>query len=267
MGGALERLRHGRALEPLRSPTRSVVRRRGRASSRYFGVRHEGAAAFAIVGLRQADRSARGSVLTIAGPGATNLLTGLWDANVDRAPAAGPHRAGRHAGARAPATFQEVDLQRRLREGRAVVGSRCSPTQQARRADEPGRARAPSLDRGRVAPDLPRRGGRTAPERGPHWRAGRSAGRVESRPSEIAPPRESLARSGGAAARSTERPAIIVGHGARFQMGADRSRWRSPSTPRSSPRSRARAWSPTTIPLGCRRARSQFGHADRLATS
>ena len=52
----------------------------------YYGIRHEGAASFAC--------SAYGKLtgrpiacLAIAGPGATNLLTGLWDAHVDRAPA------------------------------------------------------------------------------------------------------------------------------------------------------------------------------------
>ena len=52
---------------------------------RYFGIRHEGAASFAA--------SAHGKLtgkpaacFAIAGPGATNLFTGLWDAKVDRAP-------------------------------------------------------------------------------------------------------------------------------------------------------------------------------------
>jgi thiamine pyrophosphate-dependent acetolactate synthase large subunit-like protein len=49
----------------------------------YIGVRHEGAAAFAASAYgKLTGRPA--ACLTIAGPGATNLLTGLWDANVDR---------------------------------------------------------------------------------------------------------------------------------------------------------------------------------------
>ncbi|NQZ30713.1 MAG: Rieske 2Fe-2S domain-containing protein [Oceanospirillaceae bacterium] len=51
----------------------------------FYGVRHEGAASFAA--------SAYGKLtgkpavcFTIAGPGATNLYTGLWDAKVDRSP-------------------------------------------------------------------------------------------------------------------------------------------------------------------------------------
>ncbi|MEQ9811531.1 MAG: thiamine pyrophosphate-binding protein [Azospirillaceae bacterium] len=51
----------------------------------YIGVRHEGAAAFAASAYgKLTGRPA--ACLTIAGPGATNLLTGLWDAKVDRAP-------------------------------------------------------------------------------------------------------------------------------------------------------------------------------------
>ncbi|MGV8966886.1 MAG: thiamine pyrophosphate-dependent enzyme [Cellulomonas sp.] len=56
-----------------------------RGELRYVGIRHEGAAAFAASGYakltgRPAD------CLAIAGPGSTNLLTGLYDAKVDGAP-------------------------------------------------------------------------------------------------------------------------------------------------------------------------------------
>ena len=51
----------------------------------YVGIRHEGVAAFACSGYAKlTGRPA--ACLTIAGPGATNLMTGLWDAKVDRAP-------------------------------------------------------------------------------------------------------------------------------------------------------------------------------------
>jgi pyruvate oxidase len=52
---------------------------------KYFGVRHEGAAAFACSGYAKLTGKPA-ACLTIAGPGATNLMTGLWDAKVDRAP-------------------------------------------------------------------------------------------------------------------------------------------------------------------------------------
>ena len=75
---------------------------------KYFGVRHEGAAAFAAPAYgKLTGRPA--ACFSIAGPGATNLLTGLWDAHVDHAPVLAitgqvPSRLiGRGA-------FQEVDL-------------------------------------------------------------------------------------------------------------------------------------------------------------
>ena len=51
----------------------------------YYGIRHEGAAAFAISGYGKLTGKPA-AALTIAGPGATNLMTGLWDAKVDGAP-------------------------------------------------------------------------------------------------------------------------------------------------------------------------------------
>lgn len=51
----------------------------------FFGIRHEGAAAFACSAYGKLTGKLSACV-TIAGPGATNLMTGLWDAKVDRAP-------------------------------------------------------------------------------------------------------------------------------------------------------------------------------------
>jgi pyruvate oxidase len=52
---------------------------------RYIGIRHEGAAAFAASAYgKLTGRPA--ACLAIAGPGSTNLLTGLYDAKVDGAP-------------------------------------------------------------------------------------------------------------------------------------------------------------------------------------
>ena len=52
---------------------------------KYVGIRHEGAAAFAASAYgKLTGRPA--AVLTIAGPGATNLITGLYDAKLDKSP-------------------------------------------------------------------------------------------------------------------------------------------------------------------------------------
>ncbi|MFQ5434329.1 MAG: thiamine pyrophosphate-binding protein, partial [Anaerolineae bacterium] len=52
---------------------------------RYIGIRHEGAGAFAACGYAKLTGKPA-ACFGIAGPGATNLLTGLWDAKVDRVP-------------------------------------------------------------------------------------------------------------------------------------------------------------------------------------
>jgi thiamine pyrophosphate-dependent acetolactate synthase large subunit-like protein/nitrite reductase/ring-hydroxylating ferredoxin subunit len=63
----------------------AIRRRTATGEMSYIGVRHEGAASFAASAYgKLTGRPA--ACLTIAGPGATNLLTGLWDAKVDRAP-------------------------------------------------------------------------------------------------------------------------------------------------------------------------------------
>ena len=51
----------------------------------YYGIRHEGAAAFAASAYAKLTHRPA-ACFSIAGPGATNLLTGLWDAKVDRVP-------------------------------------------------------------------------------------------------------------------------------------------------------------------------------------
>ncbi|MEX0383468.1 thiamine pyrophosphate-binding protein [Spiribacter sp. 1M153] len=86
----------------------AVRRQTETGSMHYYGVRHEGAAAFAasaygkLTGLPAA-------CLTIAGPGATNLLTGLWDAKVDRAPVLA--LTGQvQTQVFGPGAFQDIDL-------------------------------------------------------------------------------------------------------------------------------------------------------------
>ena len=74
----------------------------------YVGVRHEGAAAFAASAYgKLTGRPA--ACLTIAGPGATNLMTGLWDAKVDRASALA--LTGQvQTQVLGPGAFQDIDL-------------------------------------------------------------------------------------------------------------------------------------------------------------
>jgi thiamine pyrophosphate-dependent acetolactate synthase large subunit-like protein/nitrite reductase/ring-hydroxylating ferredoxin subunit len=74
----------------------------------FYGVRHEGAAAFACSGYAKLSGKPA-ACLTIAGPGATNLMTGLWDAKVDRAPLLA--LTGQvNVQVFGPGAFQEIDL-------------------------------------------------------------------------------------------------------------------------------------------------------------
>ena len=79
-----------------------------RGKMRFFGIRHEGAAAFACSGYAKAT-GRPAACLSIAGPGATNLLTGLWDAKVDRAPVIA--LTGQvQTQVMGPGAFQDIDL-------------------------------------------------------------------------------------------------------------------------------------------------------------
>ncbi|MGB9339539.1 MAG: thiamine pyrophosphate-binding protein, partial [Polyangiales bacterium] len=174
----------------------------------YFGIRHEGAAAFAASAYgKLTGRPA--ACFAIAGPGATNLLTGLWDAHVDRAPVLAltgqvpTHLIGRGA-------FQEVDLA-------AAFGGVAKYTVEA--AKDSSFAEITSLackhailEQGvshMVFPDD------VQVVEAPDTKAGSPEGRMTAR--EISPPKPSL---DDAVKRisAAKRPVIIVGHGARFVM-------------------------------------------------
>ena len=80
---------------------------------RYYGIRHEGAAAFAASAY--AKLTGKTAVcFAIAGPGATNMITGMWDANVDNVPLLA--LVGQvNTQVMGPGTFQEVDLHSALK--------------------------------------------------------------------------------------------------------------------------------------------------------
>lgn len=75
---------------------------------RYFGIRHEGAASFAASAYGKLTGHPA-ACFAIAGPGSTNMLTGLWDARVDRSPILA--LSGQvDAQVLGPGAFQEIDL-------------------------------------------------------------------------------------------------------------------------------------------------------------
>ncbi len=102
----------------------------------FIGIRHEGAAAFAASAYgKLTGRLA--ACFAIAGPGSTNLLTGLYDAKVDRAPVLAlsgqvPSKV------RGRGAFQDLDLGAVVRRRRGV------------HADCPGRLRPCGADEPRV---------------------------------------------------------------------------------------------------------------------
>jgi len=176
---------------------------------RFIGIRHEGAAAFACSAYgKLTGRPA--ACLSIAGPGATNLLTGLWDAHVDRAPVLA--LTGQvDTQVLGPGAFQEVDLSAAF-GGVAQWSQTVLPG--SRHAELVNlAAKHAVLNRGvshLIFPDEVQ----TQPAR-EGAAAGSPSGRVTSRA--IEPPRESL-DAALALLRSARRPVVIVGHGARFAM-------------------------------------------------
>ena len=107
----------------------------GRGELTYIGIRHEGAAAFAASGYAKlTGRPA--ACFAIAGPGSTNMLTGLYDAKVDRAPVLAVSGAGPLEGRR-PRSVPGSRSRRRLRRCRALL-SQGAGGQQRGRADLAG---------------------------------------------------------------------------------------------------------------------------------
>ena len=176
---------------------------------RYIGIRHEGAASFACSAYgKLTGRPA--SCLAIAGPGATNLLTGLWDANVDRAPVLA--LTGQvDTQVLGPGAFQEIDLTAAF----GKVAQWSQPVLHDSRHAELVNLAAKSaiLNRGvshLIFPDEVQvlEAAEGAAAGGPEGRMGDLA---------IAPSAESLGQAVDML-RGAKRPVVVVGHGARFDM-------------------------------------------------
>ena len=175
------------------------------------GVRHEGAGAFAASAY--AKLSGRpAACLTIAGPGATNLMTGLWDARMDRVPVLA--LTGQiDTQVLGPGAFQEVDLARALSPV-AAWSQTVLPT--SRHAELVNLALKHAVLRRDVVhlvvpnevQTLP-----APPDRTPVGPAGRVAAQA------ISPPAEAVEQAVAALA-GARRPAIIVGKGAWDAMDA-----------------------------------------------
>ena len=181
--------------------------KRGRL--RYFGIRHEGAAAFACSGYAKLTGKPA-ACLTIAGPGATNLMTGLWDAKVDRAPVLA--LTGQvDVQVFGPGAFQEVDLAAAF----APV-ARFSQTvlHTSKHAELMSLACKNAIVERDVAHLIFPDDVQTLPTNGATAASG-PAGRVAS--SAIEPPEDAL-KEALACLKKSKRPIVIVGYGARDAM-------------------------------------------------
>jgi len=176
----------------------------------YIGIRHEGAAAFACSAFgKLTGRPA--ACLTIAGPGATNLLTGCWDAKVDRSPMLA--LTGQvNQQVFGPGAFQELPLKDAF--GAVTEFSHLS-LPGSNHAELMSLAMKTALIKQGVSHIIFPDDVQTIPA--DDREAGKPDGRLT--PVSITPPRESI-ESALSLLRTAKRPVIIVGHGARFEMDA-----------------------------------------------
>lgn len=178
---------------------------------RYYGIRHEGAAAFAASAYAKlTDRPA--ACLSIAGPGATNLLTGLWDARVDRAPLIA--LTGQvNTQVLGPGAFQEVDLAAAFAPVAAFSQTVLPGSRHAELASLACKHAIVERDVAHlIFPDEVQRlpADESAQPGGPEGRLGDPA--ISPAPDALQAALQQLA--------GAQRPVIIVGHGARHAMPA-----------------------------------------------
>ena len=175
----------------------------------YIGIRHEGAASFAA--------SAYGKLMgkpaacfSIAGPGATNMYTGLWDAKVDRAPLLA--LTGQvDTQVLGTGNFQELDL---VQAFSSVAEFNHRVEEKSRHAELASLAMKHAILKRDVShltfPDEVQV--ILAHEKA---KSGKQKGRIT--PQTISPPQEMLEEAIGLIERA-KRPIIIAGHGAKFSM-------------------------------------------------
>jgi thiamine pyrophosphate-dependent acetolactate synthase large subunit-like protein/nitrite reductase/ring-hydroxylating ferredoxin subunit len=175
----------------------------------YVAIRHEGAAAFAASAYGKLTGELA-ACFAIAGPGSTNLLTGLYDAKVDRAPVLAI--SGQvPSPVKGRGAFQDLDLER-------VFADVATSTQTVHAGSDHAELMSLAckhalVERGvahLVLPDEVQVIPSDAPAAGPTGRIGDP--RVTPPPSALAEAVERL--------RAAERPLVIVGHGARHDMAA-----------------------------------------------
>jgi len=175
---------------------------------KYIGIRHEGAASFAASAYGKLTGKPA-ACFAIAGPGSTNMFTGLWDAKVDRAPilALTGQVATQVVGT---GNFQELDL---VRAFQSLAAFNHRVEHQSRHTELMSLAVKHALLKRDVSH-------LTFPDQVQTIQAGDETpqtpeGRITTL--DIAPPQHSL-NSSIQYLNESKRPVIIVGHGARHDM-------------------------------------------------
>ncbi|MEM8954884.1 MAG: thiamine pyrophosphate-binding protein [Verrucomicrobiota bacterium] len=186
----------------------ALRRREADGEISFYGIRHEGAAAFACSAYAKLTGHPS-ACFTIAGPGATNLMTGLYDAKVDRAPVLA--LTGQvDTQVLGPGAFQEVHLQGAFADVSVfnhVVLEESKPGEMVSLA-----LKNAILQRNVATLILPDEM-QTVPAG--DAKAGGPEGRVAVLG--VSPPRAVLEEA-VAKIRDAKRPLIVVGHGARYDM-------------------------------------------------
>ena len=188
----------------------ALRRQEEKGKLKFIGIRHEGAASFAASAYGKLTGKPA-ACFAIAGPGSTNMFTGLWDAKVDRAPilALTGQVATQVVGT---GNFQEVDL---VRAFQTVAEF----NQRVEHDSKHSELMALAIKHAILKRDVSHL---TFPDQVQVLKvdtaeAQTPEGRIT--PLSIAPPEESL-KEATERLRSAQRPVIIVGHGARFHMKA-----------------------------------------------
>ena len=186
----------------------AIKRAEERGKLKFIAIRHEGAGAFAASAYgKLAGKPA--ACFSIAGPGATNMFTGLWDAKVDRAPilALTGQVATQVVGT---GNFQEVDLV-------SAFQTVAEFNHRVQKDSQHAELMALAMKHALLKRDVSHL---TFPDEIQEIPAGEEkAQNPEGRISalQIIPPRASVDKA-VTLIEAAKRPVVIVGHGARFHM-------------------------------------------------
>jgi len=187
----------------------ALRRQEEKGNLKYIGIRHEGAASFAASAYgKLTGRPA--ACFAIAGPGSTNMFTGMWDAKVDRAPmlALTGQVATQVVGT---GNFQEIDLV-------SAFHSVADFNHRVQRDSKHSELMSLAIKHAILKRDVSHL---TFPDEIQTITSNEEPQTPDQRITslKIAPPEESL-KDSITLISCSKRPVIIVGHGARFNMEA-----------------------------------------------